>query len=214
MKKIYVLIVLAIMFSFAVQVSGEEKSPDTKDYLAQSKADVVSGSLDATSPIYEKIKTAWGDPTYDAACSLVTEAVVGDRYYAVYPFYSSTAEPLDISLTSTGGSTDGYATVYCEPFDPVNPGLNIKAVDDDDGPSLMPAFDPSEGFGIEANTQYYLVVSTYSVITDISFDITFGGDFVLGTPAPPPPPTVPLSNWAFAIIGILALTFVFIKFRK
>jgi len=32
--------------------------------------------------------------------------------------------------------------------------------------------------------------------------------------APPPPPTVPLSNWAFAIIGILALTFVFIKFRK
>lgn len=28
------------------------------------------------------------------------------------------------------------------------------------------------------------------------------------------PPMVPLSNWAFAIIGLLAVTFVFIKFRK
>ena len=28
------------------------------------------------------------------------------------------------------------------------------------------------------------------------------------------PPPVPLSNWAFALIGLFALTFVFIKFKK
>lgn len=30
----------------------------------------------------------------------------------------------------------------------------------------------------------------------------------------PPPPSVPLSNWAFAIIGLLSVTFVYIKFRR
>jgi len=207
MRKFYILLALALAFSFSVQAINEEKSADKSEYSVQQRADAVSGFVDNTSPEFER---RFGNG-YDAGCAK-SSSLSGLKYYNVYPFYSTTGEALDISSTSTGGSSDFHFTVYCEPFDPANTDLNIKAIDDDDGPGYMPAFAPADAYMIDANTQYYLVMAPFSGGATGSYDITLGGNLVLGVV--PAPPSVPLSNWAFALIGLFALTLVFFKFKK
>ena len=209
MKKFYVLIMLTVAVTLSVYSSGSEevKGVDKSEYVTANKADAVSGVIDASSPEFDR---RWTN-AYDANCSLSTFSA-GTRYYQVYPFYSVSDEPLDISSTTTGGSGDMHFTVYCDPFDANNSDLNITAINDDSGPGSMPAFDPANSYNVSANTQYYLVVSTWGAGATGTYDISLGGDFVFGTLAPPP--AVPLSNWAFALIGLFALTLVFIKFRK
>jgi len=136
-------------------------------------------------------------------------------YYQEIPFYTTSDEALDISMVDISGTDDYLFTVYCDPFDVANPDLNILALDDDDGPGYLPAFVPADAYDVMANTQYFLVVTPFSSGAEGTSDITFGGDFVIGlVPPPPPPPTVPLSNWAFGLIALLSLGFIFVRFRR
>ena len=136
-------------------------------------------------------------------------------YYQEIPFYTTSDEALDVSCVDMSGTSDYLFFVYCDPFDAANPDLNILAIDDDGGSGFLPAFDPAWAFDVTANTQYYLVISPFSNGAMGTSDITFGGDFVLGTiPEDPPPPSVPLSNWAFGLIALLSLGFIYIRFRR
>jgi len=209
MKKFYVLIMLTFSVALSVNSSNSEevKSIDKSEYFVQIRADITSGVIDASSPEFDR---RWTN-AYDANCSLSTFSA-GNRYYQVYPFYSVSDEPLDISSTTTGGTGDMHFTVYCDPFDATNSDLNITAINDDGGPGSMPAFDPANSYNVSANTQYYLVISTWGAGATGTYDISLGGNFVFGTV--PPPAAVPLSNWAFVLFGLFAITFVFIKFRR
>jgi hypothetical protein len=212
MRKFYILMILVFAASFSVQAINDEKTDDNKEYVVQSKADVLSDETLATDPTYgRRYLNGFSD-----LCNMVSNASSQNSvYYKVYPFYSSSDENLDISTTTTGGNGDMFMALYCDPFDPTNPDLNILGIDDDGGPGSMPAFDPADNYTITANTQYYMVISTWSNGNVGSYDIALGGDFVFGTLAPPPPPpSVPLSNWAFALIGLFAVTLVFFKFRR
>ena len=208
--KNFVIIVLASVLSFGLmaQNSLDVKLPDDSDYVIANKADTYSGSISAASPQFSR---QFSDG-YAASCDYAATPSSA-RYYEVIPFYSTSTEALDISSTSTGGSSDMHFIVYCDPFDPLNNDQNIIAIDDDGGAGLMPAFDPVDNYIIQANTQYYLTISPWaSATSSASYDISFGGDFQVGVVGPPP--TVPVSNWAFVLIGLLAIGFVFLKFRK
>lgn len=209
MKNFYVLMLLIAGAAFSVNASdsGEVKEIDKSEYIVASKADALSGAIEVTDPIFHR---NWGNG-YNGSCNHSANPS-RDVYYDVYPIYSSTGENLDISTASTGGSSDCHFTLYCDPFDPAFPLLNMTAIDDDDGPGNMPAFVPGDNYYIAANTQYYLVMTTYSSLATASYDISMGGNLAFG--AVPPPPVVPLSNWAFALIGLFAVTLIFIKFRR
>ena len=210
MKKVYLLFLFAFVASFGTfaQNSGEVKGVDNMDYIVANKADATSGSIDGTDPIYHR---SFGNG-YSGNCDWANNGS-RDVNYDVYPIYTTTSEALDISTTQTGGSTsDGHMTLFCDPFDPANPTLNVVAIDDDDGPGFMPAFLPADNYMVDANTQYYLVVTTFGDGATMDYDLTLGGNFTIGSPAPPP--AVPLSNWAFALIGLFTVSFVFFKFRK
>jgi len=215
MKKLNVLFLLLTVFAFSALAQNglDEKGVDNSDYFVNAKADAITVVLDASSPTFGR---RYHDG-YTATCDHLSYASSQDNvFYDVIPFYTTSDEALDISCAMVSGTDDYIFFVYCNPFDAANPDLNILAIDDDGGEDWLPAFDPANGFDVAANTQYYLVVSPWYNNHIGTVDITFGGDFVVGTvpPPPPPPPTVPLSNWAFGLIALLSLGFVFVRFRR
>jgi len=203
-------ILLAIVFAstFVIgQNQNSEKEIDNSEYVIADKADSQSGSLDNTDPVYNR---AFSDG-YDASCnkSASLSSSGSSVYYDVYEIHTTVSEALDISITSNGLG-DSHMTLYCS-FDPMDPLANIMCIDDDGGLGLLSAFTPGDNYIIDANTTYYLVVTSFGSGETGGYTVDMGGNLVFGAYATP---TVPISNWAFAIIGILALTFVFIKFRK
>lgn len=208
MRKFYIL-VLAVFFvsSFSIaQSSSSEKELDKSDYIVTQKAGSQSGSLDASDPTYNRIFTADYSITCNATSSFSGSGV--GIYYDVYEIHSPSGEAAVVSITSDGLG-DSVLSLYCS-FDPSDASANLVCYDDDGGAGLMSAFTPADNFLIEANTSYYLVVSSFSPSTG-AYTLDLGGDLLFGGVAPPP---VPLSNWIFMLIGVLAVTVVFFKFKK
>lgn len=210
MRKIYFLFAVILMTSTLAiaQNSSSEKGVDKSEYVVMTKSANQSGDLGAADPTYNRI---YGSP-YDGTCNVFANLSGSGTatYYDVYEIHTTTSEAADISISSASFS-DSYMTLYCS-FDPLNPDQGVFCGDDDDGSGFLSAFLPSDGYMLDANTSYYLVITSFSNGTTGSYTVDMGGNLQFGPP--PAPPTVPLSNWAFAIIGILALSFVFIKFRK
>jgi len=211
MKKLNVLFLLLTVFAFSAMAQNglDEKEVDNSDYSVNAKADAITVVLDASSPTFaRRFNTG-----YTATCDHSSYASSNNNvFYDVIPFYTTSDEALDISCAMVSGTDDYIFFVYCDPFDAANPDLNLLAINDDGGEDFMPAFDPANGFDVVANTQYHLVISAFYNDSIGTADITFGGNFVVGTY--PPPPSVPLSNWAFGLIALLSLGFVFVRFRR
>ena len=212
MRKFYVLLLAASLFTFtAVGQNGmSEKEVDNSEYVISQKAASMAGALVDGGDRYNRL---WGAP-FDGTCnaSANLSGWANDVLYEVYEIHTSVSEAADISLDDVGtGLDDTYMTLYCN-FDPLNADQGVFCGDDDDGAGWMSAFTPVDNYVLDANTSYYLVVAGYNNGSEGGFDINMGGNLAFG--APPPPPAVPLSNWAFALIGLFAVTFVFIKFRK
>ena len=212
MKKFYVLFLAVAFLSFGtvLQAANTEKEADNSEYVVQQRGAVLNDALvDGVDGRYKRI---YGSP-YDGTCNAASNlsGFADDVLYKVYEIHTTVAEAADISLDDLGtGLDDTYMTLYCT-FDPNNADQNVFCGDDDGGAGWMSAFTPVDGYMLDANTSYYLVVAGYNNGAEGGFAINMGGNLDFG--APPPPP-VPLSNWAFALIGLFALTFVFIKFKK
>lgn len=213
MKKIYVFLLAMSIFSFSAigQNGFSEKEIDKSEYSVQQKGATMSDALvDGVDGRYNRI---WGGP-YDGTCNAPANlsGFADNVLYKVYEIHTTVAEAADISLEDAGtGLDDSYMTLYCS-FDPLAADANVFCGDDDDGTSWMSAFTPGDGYMLQANTSYYLVVAAYDNALEGGFDINMGGNLAFG--APPPPSPIPLSNWAFVLIGFLAVSFVFIKFKK
>jgi hypothetical protein len=208
MRKFYLLF-LTVFFVSSLSMAQNnisEKEIDNSNYVVTQKAASQAGSLDVTDPTYNRI---FGSP-YGANCdgSANTSGTGSNVYYDVYEIHTTVAEAAVISISSSGLG-DSYMTLYCS-FDPLDPTANIVCGDDDGGSGFMSAFTPADNYLIEANTSYYLVVTSFGNGETGGYTVDMAGNLQF-TPAPP---SVPLSSWAFAIIGLLAVTFVFIKFRK
>ena len=65
---------------------------------------------------------------------------------------------VDPTLTTI---SDTVLTLYCDPFDPMAPALNVVAYDDDDGMGTLSALTASDDIRLVPGREYWVVVSTY-----------------------------------------------------
>ena len=183
-----IAILMAPIVNFA---AVSEKTDDTMEYQmpGASRSDSTTGSLDG-SATYDRV---W-DVTYDGTCNASSsDSSYNGSSYVSLAFHSPTAENLDAVISSaSGGLSDTAMFVYCDPFDPASPEVNVVAWDDDDGDGLLSAITPADGVAIDADTTYYLVIAGYNSGELGDFTLDLGGDAVFGVaqqPTPTPAPT-------------------------
>lgn len=189
------LVVFLVAFVVAIPFSGfadvSEKTIDTQDYSmpAGDRSDTTPGVLDGSNT-YDR---AW-DVTYDGTCTATSLDSGNDgSSYEVFAFYTPVAENLD-ALVTLGTLSDSVMFVYCDPFDPANPDVNLVAWDDDDGDGLASAIIPADGVAIDADTTYFLVIAGYGATALGTYTLDLGGNAVFGAaqqPTPTPEPTMP-----------------------
>jgi hypothetical protein len=76
--------------------------------------------------------------------------------------------------------SDTVITLYCDPFDPMDPLHNIVAYDDDGGDGLYSAFFDTDGATMTAGDPYWLVLSTFSAGDTGDYDICLEGNVTVG----------------------------------
>lgn len=203
MKKMMVCVaVLFLISGFAV---ASEKSPDTVDYSILSDADTTAGDLDG-SDIFDRRFLV----TYDGTCNATSSDSSNDGTpYQVFEISSPVTEALEAEVV-LGTLGDSVLFVYCDPFDPLTPEANLRAWDDDDGVGYGSAITPADGYMIEADTTYFLVVGGYGNDDFGDFTLNLGGNAVFGQvqPTPTPSPAGPTPVPTLSHGGMVALMLV------
>jgi hypothetical protein len=132
-------------------------------------ADTYSGTLDGSSPTWNRIFT--GDVNTSCAATSSDSSADG-QYYEAIPIQVAAAEDLEAEVTSfTGGDT--VIAVYCDPFDPANPATNLVAYDDDGGSGTLSAFFAADAVNLQPGNTYWFVFSTFGSAVTGDFDIAF-----------------------------------------
>jgi len=146
------------------------------------------------------------DPVFNRAFTLTTLSGAGTRVaYDVYGFHVSSAGTYSIEATSfntngVGLSSDSFFSLYRGSFNPASALTNLIQVDDDSGVGSLSLLTSA----LLADTQYYLVFSSYSNGQYGSytgrFDTVSGGGQVSldGVGAVPEPATLALLPLALA----------------
>lgn len=160
-----------------VVLSGDGSGGDTCDSS-------VTGMLDNFSPRFDRRS----DVLTDTACDAFSfDSAFNDMAYAAFAFHADAAGLLSASVALSGTSiVDSTLFLYCGSFDPDAPEENLIAWNDDDGLSYLSAFDPADGLALQANTTYWLVVSTYLgssgglLLDSGDFELCLGEGFTFG----------------------------------
>jgi hypothetical protein len=177
------LVVVAIM-ALAVPIMADQPIDGAKEYEMRImgieedqeftfpegvESDSYSGSLTAGSPVWDRIFGSAVDPSCNAAMS---DSGVDGQYYEAIPIQVTSAEDLEAEVISfTGGDT--VIALYCDPFDPLFPLLNVVAYDDDGGAGLLSAFTAADGITLQPGNTYWFVLSTFSTAVMGDFTINF-----------------------------------------
>jgi len=173
--------VLVLVSGFAV---ASEKSPDSVDYSILVDADTTAGNLDGSDAFDRRYLV-----TYDGTCNAVSsDSSLDGSPYQVFEISSPVTESLEAEVV-LGTLEDSVLFVYCDPFDPLNPELNLRAWDDDDGVGYGSAITPADGYMIEADTPYFLVVGGFADDDFGDFTLNLGGNAVFGQVQPTPTPS-------------------------
>lgn len=190
MRKIAIILMLSIFsFSLNAQNSSEQQvrraiSPDAQTQPIPAERLAAKGKVFTVNKSGDK---AMVDITISATCDFFP----AECSYNIWDFTNS---------------------VYLWASDQTFSGINETIVTNiavPEGDYSIDCFDTFGDGGIEGTVTDD---ATSSVLVQwFNNSYAFFGEFTFTAVAPP---TVPLSNWAFALIGVLALTFVFIKFRK
>ncbi len=201
MRKTTIIAVTALALATApwaaVSAADNEKQPDTSEFHigADSRSDTTTDTIDG-SQTYDRRYGA----TYDGTCNVSSYDSSNDGVgYVALAVHSPSTENLVAEVT-TADFSDSVMTLYCDPFDPANPEQNMMAYDDDGGTGMLSAFTDADGYEIQADTTYWLVIATYGPGVTGDLTVTLGGDAVFGPAGGGPTPT------PFAAPGIPAAT--------
>ena len=195
---------LALAVAAAPLVAGAadpEKAPDNSEFTigAGSRSDTTTGNLDGSQTFDRR----WG-VAYDGTCNATSNDSSNDGVsYEVFEIHSPVTENLVAEVSNA--TFDSVMFLYCHPFDPNNPDQNLVAYDDDGGAGTLSAFTDADGYQIQANTTYDLVVCGYDDTEQGGFTLTLGGQAVFDSGAPTPTPLagagVPATTpWGVAVL--------------
>ncbi len=120
----------------------------------------VAGSLTTSSGTYDRIYTSGG---VDAQCGAEAFDSANDgMYFDVYCLQVDDNNPIDLILDANGTKlADTVLTLYCSPFNPTQPQLNVVAFDDDSGESTLSAITAAQNVRLVEGQEYWLVISSY-----------------------------------------------------
>lgn len=137
-----------------------------------------TGTLSPTSPHYNRIH---GVGVVNTNCNAPSDDWIENNMpYVAIPVVSTIAENFQAQILSSGTSVfDTTFSLYCDAFNPSNPGQNLIAFNDDFLGSFHSGFSDADNILLQANTRYWLVVSTFSGedFDSGNFEICFGGSF-------------------------------------
>ena len=131
--------------------------------------DTYSGELTSSSPLWDRVYLCNVSPTCAAACS---DSSQNGEYYEVIPIEVTATENLACAVTAST-ITDTTMFVYCDPFDPATPLVNVVAWDDDDGAGNWSTFTAADGVTLQPGQIYYLVLSSFTPAITGTFTIDF-----------------------------------------
>lgn len=168
------VLLIALMLVATVALAGE-KVADTQNALPNySTRGVITGSLTENSPTWNRIYG--GSVSLDCA-SQVNDSSTDGQYFALFCITVSDDTPVEIIVDPAGTTLhDTVMALYCDPFDPADPSLNVVSYDDDGGDGLLSAFVAGDGITLTPGNQYFLVLSNFGV-----GDPDDMGDFVINT---------------------------------
>jgi hypothetical protein len=198
----YFLILMFITFSVHANV---EKVADSGEYqiATTNRADLTSGNIDG-SQTYDRL---WVDGSNGGSCDYVGSDSSNDGVgYQTFQFHSPSGQMADIEV-ALNTLPDSVLFIYCS-FDPLNPTVDLAAIDDDGGVGFGSAITPADGVQLQPNVVYTAVVTGYDNTEFGTFDLVLGGDLVFGGPAPVEALPVPAISTLAILLLILAMGFV------
>ncbi|MBK7769455.1 MAG: hypothetical protein IPI48_02680 [bacterium] len=146
--------------SLALPALAQEKSLDSVN-IKPGKAgfQMLPGTFDASSPTYDRI---YGNDV-DAACGApMLDSANNGMAFDIFCIEVTDSAPVEIIVDPTLTTiSDTVLTLYCDPFDPMAPALNVVAYDDDDGMGTLSALTASDDIRLVPGREYWVVVSTY-----------------------------------------------------
>jgi hypothetical protein len=151
---------IMMSLALALPAAAAEKALDAKNIKSGvTSFQTFSGTLDGSSPIYDRI---YGT-TVDAACGAqVFDSLNDGMAFDIQCVEVMDTNPIAIILSSDLTTiSDTALTLYCDPFDPLAPSLNVVAFDDDDGIATLSALSESDDIRLVPGLKYWVVVSTY-----------------------------------------------------
>lgn len=146
----------------------------------------LTASTALAAPVNFAGALTWSDPTFNRPTTEGALSDVGTYVaYDVYDFFVSSDGTYRIATTWFLG--DSFLALYQGTFNPASALTNLVAVDDDSGVGFLSQLNVS----LQANLQYYLVMTTFSnwdygIYTGSFNTVSGGGQVTLGT--------VPVSN--------------------
>jgi len=223
-KTLYFIVVFSLFIGF----SGiGQSSPETKENvvddvnfsLTSARALPIVGQLNGSSASFLRPSNIpLSTVAYDPTCSgSFATAPASTCYFAVYTFTATQTEELVLTLeTPNSGSCctefDPLVLLYCAPFNPNNPLLNLRAGNDDAGVGFWSAFPAGSGVMIEAGNTYDIVVTHFTDIQNLNgpvdYTLTVANDVDIQGHE------VPLSNWALGIGIFLIIAATVFRMRR
>ena len=202
------IILLGLLIIPLANIFADEKQPDLRDYTPPAtRSIVINGQLDGSDLTFNRRIPGF---TYSPNCSALSSPSGNvPSYYEAYTFTANSTQMFEAYLTSptcTCITDDPVMFLYCFPFDPLHPDLNLRFSDDDDGTGCCSAIVPADNVSIIQGEQYVLVVSSYSPLSPMTYELNIQSNVSLVG--------VPISGWAIAIGIGLILVVAFLRFRR
>jgi hypothetical protein len=151
---------IMMSLALALPAMAAEKALDAVNIKSGiASFQTFSGTLDGSSPIYDRIHGT----AVDANCGApMFDSVNDGMAFDIQCVEVIDTNPIEIILDPRlTNISDTVLTLYCDPFDPLAPSLNVVAFDDDDGMATLSALAVPDNIRLVPGLKYWVVVSTY-----------------------------------------------------
>ncbi len=158
-SRLFLALVICLAVSFSA--SAEKKADDSEAVFTGGSRIVITGTLDQSSPIYNRIYGSGVDLTCNLILSLSGAGTA--VYYQTHCVTVTDTSPIEMVVDDVATTIgDTFMSLYCDPFDAADATANLVTADDDGGVGLYSAFTLADGITLMPGSHYWLVLTTFS----------------------------------------------------